>query len=52
MARLWSCSGEGFGIFAIGLQGKRLLKIVLGCGAVMVMQAGAGEDQVGFGAGL
>ena len=43
---------EGFGIFAIRLEGKRLLQIAGGGGGVIVMEVGAGEDQVGFGAGF
>ncbi len=43
---------EGFGVFAVGFEDERLLQVLFGGAAVVVVEVGAGEHEVGFGAGL
>jgi hypothetical protein len=43
--------GYGSGVFAGGSESEGLLEVLLGGGAVIVMEVGAGKGEVGLGAG-
>jgi hypothetical protein len=44
--------GDGAGVFAGGSEGESFLEVLLGGGAVIVMEVSAGKGEVGFGAGI